>query len=71
MTETKHQRFKRLAAQRTNGVLDRLRVLGNCANPGSYEYTEEDIRKIFSSIEKELQTVKSKFKNSKSEKFKF
>ena len=71
MSETKHERFKRLAAQRTNGVLDRLRVLGNCSNPASYEYHEDDIKKIFNSIEQELQSVKSKFKNSKSKKLEF
>ena len=50
--ENKKERFKRLAAYRTNEILKRLRILGNCSNRSAYEYTEEDINKIFSEIEK-------------------
>lgn len=69
--EDKKSRFKRLAEYRTNKVLKRLRVLGNCSNKSSYEYASEDVSKMFSVIEEELQRVKSKFKNPKKEKFKF
>lgn len=63
-TETKNDAFRRLAAQRTNAVLERIRILGNCANSQLYEYTEEDVKKIFAAIERELRTVKAKFSNS-------
>jgi len=43
-SETKRQRFQRLAEKRTNDVLERLRILGNCANRGQYEYTPEEVR---------------------------
>jgi len=59
--ETKREKFLRLATLRTNEVLKRLRILGNCANRQMYEYTEADIKKIFSAIEKQLQDVKAKF----------
>ena len=68
--ESKRERFKRLGEYRTNEVLSRLRVLGNCSNKILYEYTEEDIKKIFSAIEEELQRVKAKFKDHKKIKFK-
>lgn len=68
--ETRKERFKRLAAQRTNDVLKRLRILGNCANRQVYEYTEEDIELIFSAIEKKMKEVKTKFHFPKEEKFK-
>ncbi len=58
---TKRERFKRLAEQRTNAVMHKLRVLGNCSNRSAYEYTEEEINKIFSTIEKMLRETKSKF----------
>lgn len=61
MDSTKRDRFKRLATYRTNEVLHRLKVLGNCANRSAYEYTEEEISKIFSEIEKMLRHTKSKF----------
>ena len=46
-TETKREKFLRLATQRTKEILGRLRVLGNCGNRQIYEYTENDVRKIF------------------------
>jgi len=68
--ETKRDRFQRLAERRTNDVLERLRILGNCANRGQYEYTAEEIRKIFNTIERELKLIKLKFKDGETQKFK-
>lgn len=61
MAETKREAFIRLATKRTTVVIDRIRVLSNCANPYAYEYTEEDVRKIFAAIERELKTARAKF----------
>lgn len=61
----KKERFKRLATYRTNEVLKRLKVLGNCANRSAYEYSEGEVNKIFSTIEKRLKEIKSKFRYSK------
>ncbi len=68
--ETKREAFLRLAERRTNAVLEKVRVLSNCANPYAYEYTEEDIRKIFSAMEKELKVARAKFDQSRRSKFK-
>lgn len=59
--ENPRDRFKRLAALRTNVVLKRLKVLSNCANRHIYEYDEKDINKIFSEIERKVKETKSKF----------
>lgn len=59
--ERKRAAFERLATQRTIAVLEKLRVLGNCANPQIYDYAEDDVRKIFGAIRKELRTVEAKF----------
>lgn len=67
--ESKREAFRRLATQRTNSVLDRLRILGHCANPALYEYSEEDVRKVFRAIEAELRAVKAKFQNSSRSEF--
>lgn len=61
--EAKRQRFLRLATLRTNLILDRLRVLGHCANKSAYNYTDEDVEKIFDELEDELRITKSKFKS--------
>jgi hypothetical protein len=59
--EVNRDRFRRLATQRTNSVLQKLKVLGNCANRNAYEYSEDDINKIFSEIERKTREIKAKF----------
>ena len=68
--ETPEQRFERLATLRTNAVLDRLRILGNLSNRQMYKYSEEDIDKIFSTINKQIRETRSRFNSRKQEKFK-
>lgn len=68
--ETPEERFKRIATLRTNAVLDKLRILGNLSNRQIYSYSEEDINKIFSAINKQLREVKIKFDSHKQERFK-
>lgn len=68
--ETSRDRFKRLATQRTNSILLRLKVLGNCSNRSVYEYDEEDITKIFSEIERRVRETKAKFHYPKRRAFK-
>lgn len=70
ITNDKASRFKRLASKRTNIVLKRLEVLGNCANRSAYEYTEEEIGKIFSVIERKVKEIKGKFYFPKEKEFK-
>ncbi len=67
--ETRHERFKRVASKRTNEILEKIRILGNCSNKSSYEYTEEEVNKIFSEIDKQLKFTKSKFLAGKRERF--
>jgi hypothetical protein len=69
MESLKRERFKRLATQRTNTVLQRLKVLGNCANRSAYEYSEEEINRIFSEIERRVRETKAKFHYPKHKEF--
>lgn len=59
--ETKRERFVRIAEARTNRILDNMRLLGNCSSKSNYEYTDEDVRKIFAALEKELKQTKNRF----------
>ena len=68
--EHPRDRFKRLATDRTNTVLKRLKVLGNCSNRSIYEYDEQDIDKIFSEIERKVKETKAKFHFPKKREFK-
>lgn len=68
--ETRADRFKRLATQRTNAIIDKLRILGNLSNKSNYEYSEEDIRKILAAIETQLKITKARFTGNKKSEFK-
>ena len=70
MARNKREAFERLATQRTNAVLEKLRVLGNCANPQLYEYSDEDVRAIFRAIKGELRTVEAAFNQRSRKEFK-
>ncbi|MBI5212371.1 MAG: hypothetical protein HY957_03235 [Nitrospirae bacterium] len=67
--ESRNERFKRIAAKRTNDILEKIRILGNCSNKSSYEYTDEEVNKIFSEIDKQLRLTKAKFLGGKRERF--
>ncbi len=59
--ESKRDRFVRLAEARTNKIIDLIKLLGNCSNTGAYDYTQQDIDKIFSAIETELKEARKRF----------
>ena len=69
-SESPEERFKRLATLRTNAVMDKLRILGNLSNKQLYSYSEEDIDKVFSAINKQIKEVKAKFNPEKQRGFK-
>ena len=68
--ETRHERFIRIATKRTNGALNNIRLLGNCSNKSGYDYSEQEVNKIFSTIDKALKNARSKFHIPKNKKFK-
>lgn len=59
--ESKSDRFVRIAEARTNKIIDMIQLLGNCSNRATYDYSKEDVKKIFGAIENELRIAKSKF----------
>mgnify|MGYP000354261931 FL=1 len=68
LQETKRDKFVRLAEARTNKIIDMLQLLGNCSNTSAYDYTQQDIDKIFGAIENELREAKKKFNKVESKK---
>lgn len=67
---SKRERFQVLAENRTNNVIHSIRILSHCANKSLYEYTSEEIEKIFKAIEETLNEAKMQFRDKKKEKFK-
>jgi len=69
--ESKSERFKRVATRRTNAILKQLDVLGHCANRSAYDYTDEEVNKIFAEIDKAMKLVKMRFQLNDRKKKKF
>ena len=59
--ETKREKFIRLAEARTNKILKMVELLGNLSNKSSYEYTEEDINRIYERLYEELNLSRERF----------
>ena len=60
---TKADAFKKVAEKRTVRVLDSLRLLRQCANRRSYEYTDLQLSKIFREIRSALRDTEQHFKD--------
>ena len=66
--EIKRDKFVRLAEQRVNLIFEQFRKLGNLSNSKNYEYNEEDVKKIFSELNKVSKKTKALFmENGKKE----
>ena len=61
MSETKREKFIRLAEARTNRIIDTLQLLGNLSNTGAYEYSKKDIDQMFKAIEDAMADTRNKF----------
>ncbi|UXV37755.1 hypothetical protein [Staphylococcus simulans] len=59
--EDKHDKFVRLAEQRTNGAINKIRLLSNLANTNNYAYEKSEVKEIFRAIEKELKIAEKAF----------
>lgn len=58
----KREKFIELAESRVKKTITNLRLIGNLSRKNNYEYTNEDVKKIISALEKELRNVKDLFK---------
>lgn len=57
----KRKKFVGLAEARVTKAIGQLRLVGNLSNRSAYEFTDEDVRKIFKALQKELDAAKSRF----------
>lgn len=67
--ENRREKFIRLATYRTNIVLEKLRILGNLSNKTNYDYSDEDINKIFNAIDSQLRITKARFSGKRKREF--
>jgi hypothetical protein len=69
--ENKSERFKRLAQKRVRKVLDDVRILSNLSNKGLYDYSPDQLRKIFGAIKEAVGQAEARFKGEAKESTEF
>ena len=57
----KREKFVKLAESRVNKTLKDVQLIGNLSNRSAYEYSDEDIRKIFKALQESLDKAKQRF----------
>lgn len=62
--ESKSERFKRLASKHVNATMKQIELIGNLSS-GSYEYSEEQVNKIFDTLQESLDSAKAMFSKTK------
>jgi len=71
MSETRREKFQRLAVKRVNNALKAIELVGNLSNRANYDYAESDVNKIFDALGEELRKSKTKFIHSANKKRNF
>ncbi|HXH19826.1 MAG TPA: hypothetical protein VNJ07_12165 [Chitinophagales bacterium] len=74
MSKSKRQRFEEIAARRVQRILDSMDSLAKCANKGSYEYSDSDVKKMMAAIKERMRNLEFAYTQkgtSGSNKFKF
>lgn len=54
-------KFVALAEKRVNRAIKDIRLIANLSNRSNYSYTDEDARKIYVALERELKVMKRRF----------
>lgn len=57
----KRKKFIELAEARVNRAIKDIRLIGNLANKSAYNYSDEDTKKMFRALQKELDNARSRF----------
>lgn len=69
ITDKRRLRFKRVAERRTQRTLEDIRKLANCASRTNYDYTEDEINKIFLAIDEAVKAARMRFMGDKKVEF--
>lgn len=59
------EKFVRLAQARVNKALKDIQLIGNLSNRSNYDYTDDDITKIFKALNEEITACKKRFDTRK------
>ena len=62
VTESKHERFQRLAKKRAEKVAEELRKIGNLSSP-NYQSEPEEVEKLFEYLQDRLNECRDRFRS--------
>lgn len=57
----KRAKFVRLVEARVTRAMKDIQLIGNLSNRSAYAYTDDDVRKVFRALQKELDVAKARF----------
>lgn len=63
MSDPRRIKFIELAGKRVTTALKAISLIGNLSNQANYQYTKEDIAKIFKALDEEIDSVRSRFEH--------
>ena len=66
--ETKHEKFQRLAEARMNNCLKQIELLGNLSNRSAYEFEDDEIKRMISTLKSAVKELENTFFDTKSTK---
>jgi hypothetical protein len=61
MRESDRKKFVDLASKRVSRAMKSIHLIGNLSNRSNYDYTDEDVTKIFRALQEELSSCKKRF----------
>ena len=61
MRKDDREKFVRLATKRVNAALKAMHLIGNLSNKSNYDYSQQDVQKIFRALQDGVTTCKKKF----------
>lgn len=68
----KRKKFVELAEARVTRAMKDIQLIGNLSNRAAYEFSDEDIRKIFRTLHKAIESSKARFgENGEGKEFEF
>ena len=60
-------KFVELAEKRVQKAIKSIRLIGNLANKTNYSYGDDDLKKIFGTLKKEMTSAQKKFEMTSDE----
>lgn len=64
MMKNNREKFVDLANKRVNRTLKCIKLIGNLSNRSNYQYTEQDVEKIFDALQSEIKVCRNRFRSN-------